>query len=84
MTNHHKRADFKRCPFCGSDGDVEAHNYYKFEEFWNGNELISLKRVKGYLVMCGYCCNQTMLWDTKAEAIKAWNKRIEITPKGKL
>lgn len=61
----------KPCPFCGADGDVNFHRNEYYEENYKG----TFTKFKGWIVMCGYCCNQTMTWDYKKEAKKAWNNR---------
>lgn len=62
----------KPCPFCGADGDVEFHKTEEHSENIDGTFDVE----KGWIVMCGYCCNRTMLWDYKKNARAAWNRRV--------
>ena len=46
------------CLLCGKKGRLVRINIQE-DHFYN--------------VMCSYCINQTKLFDTKEEAVKAWN-----------
>lgn len=48
----------KLCQLCGKKGRLVRINIQE-DHFYN--------------VMCSYCINQTKLFDTKEEAVKAWN-----------
>ena len=59
----------KPCPFCG--GKAKTHHY--------STTVISY----GIYVMCKDCMTSSKYYDTKRQAIEAWNKRAYPRPKGK-
>ena len=74
----------KDCPFCGKDGCLGVYENCEHEiNIDNKKYLHSITTNFGWIVMCNMCCNSTMLWDTKQQAIKAWNKRINPSPEKK-
>lgn len=57
--------NLKLCPFCGCESKVESFTEYG--------------KVKGYFIYCNNChVEQGKLYKTKANAIKAWNRRINV------
>jgi len=64
----------KLCPFCGGTPIITKSNQHIINIDKKDN-LHSIETEFGFLVMCENCCNQTMLWDKKEQAIKYWNNR---------
>ncbi len=60
-----KEATLEPCPFCLGEADIER-------SFVQGHQP------KPY-VLCGECGSATNCYDTEAEAIAAWNRRIAAT-----
>ena len=54
-------AELKPCPFCGST-NIDCSNY-------------SGSYNKAWFVQCDECCAMFPMFDTKEEAIEAWNTR---------
>lgn len=54
--------DLKPCPFCGGEGVVQRHEYEGYTDTFG--------------VVCFDCCAETrQFYNTKEEAIEAWNRR---------
>jgi len=63
------------CPFCLSK-HIQCHHTIEHNISVDRKEnLHAIESELGFIVMCDDCLNQTMLWDKKQEAIKAWNTR---------
>ena len=67
-------AELKPCPFCGG----EAFVYKRYESVWRNDPT-------DYTVLCKNCrAGVRHYFQTKGEAIEAWNKRTEPErPKGR-
>lgn len=60
-------AELKHCPFCGGKAYISQEDCYGYDD-------------NDYMVFCDNCGLQfgfTMQYDTEAEAIEAWNRRID-------
>lgn len=58
------RQELKPCPFCGGKAI-----------------LIELEYSKAKFAKCeNHCCEQSLIYQTKAEAIEAWNRRVNDGP----
>lgn len=64
--------ELKPCPFCGGKAE-----YYCEEHDWSDWGYISTAKYYDAYVECEKCGARTELFDTKQEAIDAWNKRID-------
>lgn len=54
------------CPFCGTDvGDSGCTHYPDREEHY---------------VWCSHCCTQSGRYQTRRQAIAAWNHRVPVSP----
>ena len=70
------KTNLKPCPFCGGKSDVyKTVNHQISVDMKHYHHTI--ETVFGFIVMCEICCCQTALYDTKKEAIKAWNRRAK-------
>jgi len=56
------KESLKRCPFCGGEARIVVDE----DDYSN----------KDYCVECGSCCADTMWFNSKEEAINAWNRRV--------
>ena len=59
-------AELKPCPFCGGEAFAANFEYATAEGYW-----------KMWAVECPKCGCQSGEFDTKGEAIEAWNRRAE-------
>ena len=59
--------ELRKCPFCGGEAKI-----YRRQLNW---------LLDDYKVECCSCCCSTDIYDTKQEAIEAWNKRVTPTTK---
>jgi hypothetical protein len=58
------------CPFCGTDvGDSGCTHYPDREEHY---------------VWCSHCCTQSGRYQTRRQAIAAWNHRVPVSPNTEL
>ena len=56
--------DLKRCPFCGGEGCIQRHEFIGYTDTFG--------------VVCLDCCCETrQFFETKEDAIEAWNRRVE-------
>lgn len=68
-------AAIEPCPFCGGDGSAEGKVQYSpsYEAFWADGSRITT----AYFANCVRCQVQSHHYQTKAEAIAAWNTRTQ-------
>ena len=56
--------ELKRCPFCGGEGCIQRHEFVGYTDTFG--------------VVCLDCCCETrQFYDTKKDAIEAWNRRVD-------
>ena len=60
----------KPCPFCGGKAE-----YHCEEHDWSDCGYLSTAKYYDAYVECENCGARTEIFDTKEEAISAWNKR---------
>ena len=69
-----KLHNLKPCPFCGKEETLPLYSSFLEVTHEHSNEY----PYSPWYVMCTCCC-QTARYETKQEAINAWNKRTDIS-----
>lgn len=62
--------ELKPCPFCGGEACIQRHEFIGYADTFG--------------VVCLDCCCETrQFFETKKEAIEAWNRRAERSEDGR-
>lgn len=64
-----KASELARCPFCGGAAEHDSQR-------WQPRRRVGMSDLTGHAVTCLACPAEVGIFDTKDDAVAAWNRRV--------